>query len=90
MNTFYEIIGIIGGVCTAVCFLPQTMKTLKNKKVDALSLLSYSVYCVGILSWIIYGYYKNSASMIISNSFSFVFAFAIWVMIILYRKKQKN
>lgn len=87
METFYEAVGIIGGICTAVCFLPQTLKTLKNKEVRGLSLLSYSLYCIGILSWIIYGYYKNSVSMIISNSFSLLFAAAILLMIILYRRK---
>ena len=46
-----ETIGYVGGLCTAFCFMPQTLKTIRTKDVQSLSLVSYILYCIGILSW---------------------------------------
>ena len=43
-----ETIGYIGGLCTAFCFMPQTLKTIRSKNVQGLSLVSYILYCIGI------------------------------------------
>lgn len=48
MNMFFEIIGYVAGICLSVCFLPQTLKTIKSKEVQGLSALSYGVYSLGI------------------------------------------
>ncbi len=90
MDVFFEIIGYIGGFFTAVCFLPQTLKTLKNKAVNDLSLFSYGIYSIGILCWILYGFYVHSVQMVVFNSISLVFALAIFYMIVKYKNKNKR
>ena len=88
MDTFIaEAIGYVGGICTAFCFMPQTLKTIKTKDVQSLSLVSYILYCIGILSWVLYGFYKDSVQMIVFNAISLFFAGYILIMIIRYRKK---
>ena len=86
MNVGFEIIGYLAGICTAVCFLPQTIKTLRTRDVRSLSLLSYGIYSLGILSWAIYGLYLNSVQMVVFNLISLVFAFSILVMILKYKR----
>lgn len=87
MDMVAEIIGYVAGVCTATCFLPQTLQTLKSHKVSGLSLMSYIIYNIGVLSWIIYGVYLSSLQMIVFNLISLFFALAVLYMIIKYRQK---
>ena len=82
-----ETIGYIGGLCTAFCFMPQTLKTIRSKNVQGLSLVIYILYCIGILSWVLYGIYVHSVQMVVFNSISLFFAGYILIMILIYRKK---
>lgn len=81
-----EIFGYLAGICTAVCFLPQTLKTIRTKNVKDLSLLSYIIYCIGVTSWILYGAYLHSAQMVFFNGLSLLFAGTILFMIIRHKK----
>ena len=82
-----EFWGYLAGVCVAVAFLPQTLKTIRSKNVKGLSLTSYLIYCTGILSWILYGFYLHSVQMVVFNAISLVFAGAVLYMITCYKKK---
>ena len=77
-----EFLGYFAGLCSAFVFLPQTIKTNKEKNVLGLSLSSYVIYCVGMLSWILYGIYLESIQMVVFNLISLVFASIVLYMII--------
>ena len=82
MDIIGEILGYVAGICTAIVFLPQSLQTLKTKNVQGLSLSTYIIYNIGMLSWILYGIYLHSLQMIIFNSISFVFSSIILYLII--------
>ena len=84
-----EILGYLAGICTAIVFLPQTLQTIKSKDVTGLSLSTYIIYCVGMISWISYGVYLHSVQMILFNAISLFFALIILYMIIVKKVKQK-
>lgn len=86
MNIFAEIVGYIAGLCIATCFLPQTLQTIKSKNVKDLSLISYIIYCTGMICWVVYGIYLHSVQMILFNLISLYFASTILYMIIRYKK----
>lgn len=86
MNILGEIIGYVAGICTAIVFLPQSVRTIKTKDTSGLSLESYVIYCIGMVSWILYGAYLHSLQMILFNSVSLFFA-AIILYIILKQRK---
>lgn len=86
MDVVLEIIGYVAGICTATCFLPQTIQTLKSREVKGLSAPSYIIYSLGMLCWLIYGTYLSSIQMIIFNLISLLFALAVLYMIIRYKK----
>lgn len=86
MNFLGELLGYIAGVCTAIVFLPQSIQTIKTKDVSGLSLGSYVIYCIGMVSWIAYGVYLNSIQMMLFNTISLFFAVIILYMIITRRK----
>ena len=81
-----EILGYVAGICTAIVFLPQSIRTLKTKDVKGLALSTYIIYNIGMLCWILYGIYLHSAQMIIFNSISFIFSSIILYMIITQKK----
>ncbi len=89
MNIF-EIIGYIAGFSVAICFLPQSIKTIRTQKTDDISLLSYSIYNIGIICWIIYGWYLNSTQMVLFNSISLIFSLSIFAVTLKNRLKDKK
>ena len=84
-----EFFGYLGAVCIAFCFLPHSIHILKTKNVKGVSLISYIIYNIGILSFILYGIYLGSLQIVLSNFFSQIFAFMILIAIIKYRKNDK-
>ncbi len=86
MNVIGELLGYIAGICIAVCFLPQTIQTIRTKNVAGLSLCSYIIYSIGILCWMLYGIYLHSFQMILFNAISLFFGVIILYMIIKHQK----
>ena len=90
MDIIGEIIGYLAGICTAIVFLPQSVRTIKTKDVRGLSLGSYVIYCLGMLLWIAYGVYLHSIQMMFFNAVSLFFAAIILYIIIIQRTKNKS
>jgi MtN3 and saliva related transmembrane protein len=63
----FEIIGLIAAFLTTSAFVPQVYKAWKSKSTESLSLSMYVVFFIGIMLWLVYGFYLNSLAMILSN-----------------------
>ena len=74
-----EIIGLIAAVLTTSAFLPQVYKTWKTKDVKALSMPMLILFFVGIILWLIYGIYIESASLIIANGIT-ILSYALLIL----------
>lgn len=79
MNGF-EIIGYMAGLFTAVCFMPQSIKTLRTRETKGISAVSYALFSLGLVCWIIYGVYLHSVQMILFNAISLFFSLSILVV----------
>ena len=62
-----EILGLVAATLTTGAFVPQVYKTWKNKSVKDISLSMYTVLLMGLLLWIVYGFYINSLPIIAAN-----------------------
>ena len=89
MDIMGDILGYIAGICTAICFLPQTIRTIRSHNVEGLSLLSYAIYALGMFCWIFYGLHLSALPMIIFNTPAFLFALIIIYQITRYKGKVK-
>lgn len=87
MNIFGELIGYFAGICMAVSFLPQAIKTCRTKDVSGFSLGTYVIYNLGVISWVIYGAYLGSVQMVVFNSLCLCFSLPILFMVIKYRRE---
>ena len=66
------VIGIIAGVLTSVSMLPQLIKVIREKKVDALSPVALSVLILGVALWTCYGILKHELPIALTNGFSVI------------------
>lgn len=74
METFVESIGMIAAVLTTISFLPQVVKTYKDKSAENLSMTMLVVFLLGVGLWLVYGVFKNSNPLIVANSITLVLA----------------
>ena len=77
---YFEIIGFLAAILTTVAFFPQVIKVYKTQNTKSISLSMYIVFSIGILLWLVYGFYLNSLPMIIANAITLVSSIYILYM----------
>lgn len=83
-----EFLGFLSCFCLSVSFLPQTIKIIKTKDVQGISILSYLVYNIGIIGMVLYGVYLKSFQIVFFNTISEIFAFIILYTTLKYKNKK--
>jgi MtN3 and saliva related transmembrane protein len=63
-----DFVGAAGALLTTLCWLPQVLKTVREKETRALSLPATSAFTLGILLWLIYGIAIGDWPLIGSNA----------------------
>jgi MtN3 and saliva related transmembrane protein len=75
-----EWIGGIAAILTTAAYIPQTIKVLRYKHTQSLSLGMYVLITTGLGFWAVYGVMIDSPSMLFANGITFVMAVTILVM----------
>jgi MtN3 and saliva related transmembrane protein len=78
-------IGFAASVLGAIAFFPQLMKAWKTKSTRDISLVMFSIGCVGFLLWLAYGILTNDLPVIIANIVMFIQAFVILMLKLKYK-----
>lgn len=73
MNTI-QFIGLAAGALTTSAFLPQVIKTWKSRSAKDLSLGMFSLFCLGVLLWLIYGIIVRDIPVIAANLLTLMLA----------------
>ena len=84
----FEIIGMSAAILTTLAFVPQVLKVIKLKKTEGLSLNTYIIFTLGVGLWFVYGFFKNSLSMVLGNGITLILSMIILVYIV--REKKSN
>ena len=71
-------VGYAAAVLGTICWLPQTIKTLRTRAVADLSLPTNLILLVAILLWLTYGLLRLDMPLILANGFS---AFCIGLIV---------
>jgi uncharacterized protein with PQ loop repeat len=61
------IVGLTAAACTTASFVPQVIHILRTRQVAGISGIMYSVFCVGVLLWTIYGVAIGSTPVILAK-----------------------
>ena len=63
---------MVAAVLTTAAFLPQVFHTYKTKDVSGLSYPMLFLFLFGISMWLLYGFLKESPSLILANAITIV------------------
>jgi MtN3 and saliva related transmembrane protein len=80
-------LGLLAAALTTFSFLPQVIKTWKAKSADDLSLGTFSMFCAGVVCWLIYGLLVEDIPVIVANAVTLVLAGTVLVLAITYRRR---
>jgi MtN3 and saliva related transmembrane protein len=84
MAPWFENVGSAAAACTTLCWLPQAVKIIREKKTAGVSLLTQSVFTLGTALWATYGLLLNNRPVLYANAVTLVFALAILILKIRY------
>jgi MtN3 and saliva related transmembrane protein len=70
--TITTLIGLTAAFCTTVAFVPQVVRTWKNRSTQDLSLGMYLFYATGIFAWLVYGILIRDLPLVASNGVTLV------------------
>jgi MtN3 and saliva related transmembrane protein len=76
----YELIGYAAATLATLAFLPQVIKSYREKSTKDISLTMYLVFFVGVVLWLIYGIHLNSMPMIVANAITALLALSILIL----------
>jgi MtN3 and saliva related transmembrane protein len=65
-------IGSIAATLTTLCWLPQALHIIRTRDTAAISLLTYSVFALGIALWLCYGLLLGNWPIIGSNTVTLI------------------
>jgi MtN3 and saliva related transmembrane protein len=86
---FISIFGYIAAVLTTISFLPQAIKTIKEKNTEGISLVMYSLFTGGVLMWLVYGIFVKDTPIVVANAITLVLAVTILSLKIKYSSNAK-
>ena len=82
------LLGIVT-MCTMISYLPQTVKLIKTKKSNDLSLKSWILWVVSSLSYTLYALLcSDEVMLLVETSVEFFFCFLILSLAVKYRKNK--
>jgi MtN3 and saliva related transmembrane protein len=69
-----QLLGLTAGSLTTAAFLPQVIKTWKSRSAKDLSLGMFSLFCLGVVLWLIYGIMMQDIPVIAANLLTLMLA----------------
>lgn len=84
MAANYEGIGSLAALCTTLCWLPQAVKIIREKRTEGISVITQSVFTFGVALWAVYGLLLNNRPLLFANAVTLVLAVAILILKLRY------
>jgi MtN3 and saliva related transmembrane protein len=76
MNTI-QLLGLAAGSLTTAAFFPQVIKTWKSRSAKDLSLGMFLLFSLGVLLWLVYGFFVGDIPVIAANLLTLLLASTI-------------
>ncbi|HET6144069.1 MAG TPA: SemiSWEET transporter [Candidatus Acidoferrales bacterium] len=84
MTASFEPVGSVAAVCTTLCWLPQSIKIIREKRTEGISLITQSVFTIGTALWATYGFLLNNRPVFFANLVTLAFSAIILALKIRY------
>ncbi len=79
-----EVVGFIAAILTTTAFLPQALHSWKTRDLSGISFNMYVTFTLGVMLWLIYGFFIKSMPVIAAN----VITLPTTVMILFLKMKD--
>ncbi|WP_245756530.1 SemiSWEET transporter [Amphritea atlantica] len=90
MQDITSFIGISAACCTTASFVPQVVQILKSKDTAGISVAMYSIFTLGVLLWVIYGFVIQDMPVLLANSVTLILTLSVLVLTIIQRLRTAN
>ena len=80
MNTTASAVGYAAAIITTISFVPQVLKVWRTRSARDVSLGMYSLFTLGIFTWLVYGVLIESWPVILANLVTLVLAGMVLAM----------
>lgn len=77
MTFSLDSLGYVAAFCTTLSFLPQAILTIRTQDTESLSFGMYSLFTLGVILWLVYGFYKKDYALIFGNAVTLILAATI-------------
>ncbi|MDN3017886.1 SemiSWEET transporter [Paenibacillus sp. BSR1-1] len=77
MEDIVSIFGYLAAILTTLSFLPQAIKTIREKNTEGISFIMYGMFTAGVLLWLIYGLFIKDIPIIVANLITLILALTI-------------
>jgi len=84
MAVSFEGLGSLAAACTTLCWLPQAIKIIREKRTEGISLITQGVFTFGVALWAVYGVLLNNRPILYANVTTLIFSLAILILKIRY------
>jgi MtN3 and saliva related transmembrane protein len=81
------LIGSLAATLTTACWLPQMVKTLRLGTADDFAWPYLGMLMVGLLTWVVYGFYRNDAPLYICN---IITALLVMVVVVIKVRSERQ
>lgn len=84
MAVSFEGLGGLAATCTTLCWLPQAIKIIREKRTEGISLITQGVFTFGVALWAVYGVLLNNRPILYANVITLIFSLAILILKLRY------
>jgi MtN3 and saliva related transmembrane protein len=84
MTASFEGIGSLAAICTTLCWVPQALKIIIEKRTEGISLITQSVFTLGVALWATYGLLLHNRPILYANVVTLVLSVIILILKVRY------
>ena len=88
MEEAFKWITAIMGVMMSLSYFPQAYKIFKNKSSEDISILSYLIFGVGTIVWLLYGIYTRDIVVALGFVFGVIGSWLVIFLSLKYRNRS--
>lgn len=88
--TLLDLLGLSAGFLTTISFVPQVVKIWRSKSAADISTSMFALFSLGLILWLIYGFYLQSLPIILANSITLVLTAIILILKYHYAFKRNQ
>lgn len=90
MTAWVGILGSLAAFSTTVCWIPQALKIIREKRTEGISLTTQSIFTFGVALWAAYGIVLHDWPIVAANVTTLLLSAAILTLKIRFNRSCRN